>query len=166
MDIRTINITYLSHEDDSSLSSDDLELLEAARAATSLAYAPYSKFNVGAAARLTDNTLVRGSNQENASFPAGICAERVLLAALSSLGTQATISTMAISYEGEGLSNNKPLAPCGVCRQAMAEYEERIGGPFRLILSGKKGEVQIFQTASSLLPLRFSGTELPDRSPL
>ena len=69
MDIRTINITYLSHKDDSSLSSDDLELLEAARAATSLAYAPYSKFFVGATARLTDDTRVRGSNQENTSFP-------------------------------------------------------------------------------------------------
>lgn len=162
MDIRTINITYQTYPDDSNLSSEDRELLKAAKAATSLAYAPYSKFNVGAAARLTDNTLVKGSNQENASFPAGICAERVLLASLSSLGTQETISVMAISYQGEGLSNDKPLAPCGVCRQAMAEYEERIGGPFRLILSGMKGEVQIFQTASSLLPLRFSGTELPN----
>lgn len=162
MDKRTITIDYESHRDDSTLSPADRALLEAARSATVLAYAPYSKFRVGAAARLTDQRVIRGSNQENASFPAGICAERVLLAALSSLGTRESISVMAVSYNGEGLKNDKPLPPCGVCRQAMAEYEERIGGPFRLILSGLHGEVQVFQTASSLLPLRFSGTELPE----
>jgi cytidine deaminase len=157
----TINIRYASFPDESTLSSDDRNVLEAARAATSLAYAPYSKFKVGAAARLSDDQVIRGSNQENASFPAGICAERVLLAALSTLGTDEFICVMAISYDGEGLMNNKPLAPCGVCRQVMAEYEERIGRPFRLILSGMHGEVQVFETASALLPIRFSGTELP-----
>jgi cytidine deaminase len=161
MDKRTINIDYESHKDDSTLSPADREILQIARTAIELAYAPYSKFRVGAAARLTDQQIIRGSNQENASFPAGICADRALLAALSSLGTRETISVMAISYSGEGLKNDKPLAPCGVCRQAMAEYEECIGGPFRMILSGIQGEVQIFHTASSLLPFRFSGTELP-----
>lgn len=162
MDKCTIIIDYESHPDDSSLSHGDRELLEAARSATGLAYAPYSKFKVGAAARLTDQRIIRGSNQENASFPAGICAERVLLAAVSSLGTCETISAMAVSYNGEGLKNDKPLPPCGVCRQAMAEYEERIGGPFRLILAGMHGEILVFQTASSMLPLRFSGSELPE----
>jgi cytidine deaminase len=77
------------------------------------------------------------------------------------MGTDAHITVMAISYVGEGLGNDKPLAPCGVCRQVMAEYEERTGAPFRLILAGLNGEVQIFQSASSLLPFRFSGSELP-----
>jgi cytidine deaminase len=161
MDNRTITIHYKSYPDDNGLSAEDRKLLDTARAATVLAYAPYSKFKVGAAALLTDEQIIRGSNQENASFPAGICAERVLLAAISTLGTKETIRVMAISYVGEGLKNDKPLAPCGVCRQAMAEYEEQIGQPFRLILSGLYGEVQIFDTASSLLPFRFSGTELP-----
>lgn len=161
MEHRVINIQYRSFENDTFLSEEETTILQAARAATSLAYAPYSKFRVGAAALLTDGSIVRGSNQENASFPAGICAERVLLAALSTLDTDASIRFMAISYEGDGLSNNKPLAPCGVCRQAMSEYEEHIGGPFRLILSGMEGEVHVLESASELLPLRFSGTELP-----
>jgi cytidine deaminase len=158
---RTISIHYESFENDLGLVPEDKKVLDAARIATSLAYAPYSKFRVGAAAVLTDGQIIRGANQENASFPAGNCAERVLLAALSSLGTVETIVVMAISYEGDGLKNDKPLAPCGVCRQAMAEYEECIGQPFRLILAGQHGEVQVFENASSLLPFRFSGKELP-----
>ena len=161
MDHRTITIHYESHPDERTLLPDDRLLLDAAREATSLAYAPYSRFRVGAAARLTDQRIVRGSNQENASFPAGICAERVLLAALSSRGTDARITVMAISYVGEGIANDRPLAPCGVCRQVMSEYEERTGESFRLILCGASGEVQIFQSASALLPFRFSGSALP-----
>ncbi len=162
MDQRTITIQYESHPDETTISTEDRLLLDVARESTSLAYAPYSRFRVGAAARLTNQRIVRGSNQENASFPAGICAERVLLATLSSMGTDARITVMAISYVGEGIGNDKPLAPCGVCRQVMAEYEERTGTPFRLILAGLNGEVQIFQSASSLLPFRFSGSELPE----
>ena len=163
MDNRTINIHYQSYSNDLELVPDDRKVLDAARTATSLAYAPYSKFKVGAAALLSDGQIIRGANQENASFPAGICAERALLAALSSLGTPEKVILMAISYEGYGINNDKPLAPCGVCRQVMAEYEERIGQPFRLMLAGQFGEVQVFESASSLLPFRFSGAELPVR---
>jgi cytidine deaminase len=161
MENRTISISYRSYTGDDSLTAEEQFILNQARAATGLAYAPYSRFRVGAAALLTDDQIVKGSNQENASFPAGICAERVLLAALSSLDTSATIKVMAISYIGEGLRNDKPLSPCGVCRQVMAEYEERVGAPFRLILSGMSGDVHVFESASMLLPFRFSGTELP-----
>jgi cytidine deaminase len=161
MENRTISIQYRSHQGAESLTDEEQYILNQARDATRLAYAPYSRFRVGAAALLTDNRIVKGSNQENASFPAGICAERVLLAALSSLDTTANIRVMAISYIGEGLRNDKPLSPCGVCRQVMAEYEERVGAPFKLILSGMSGEVHLFDSASMLLPFRFSGTELP-----
>lgn len=161
MENRTISIQYRSFSGEDSLSEEDRYILQEARDATHLAYAPYSRFKVGAAALLTDNQLIKGSNQENASFPAGICAERVLLASLSSMGTHANIRVMAISYVGEGIGNDKPLSPCGVCRQVMAEYEERVGAPFKLILSGMSGEVHIFDSASILLPFRFSGSELP-----
>jgi len=135
-------------------------LLNEARQVTENAYAPYSNFQVGAVARLLNGEVVSGSNQENASFPAGLCAERVLLASASSLFPKIPIQTMAVSYKSENVKSDHPISPCGICRQTLQEYEERVDHPVQLILGGMTGPVYVIDTASRLLPLAFTSEEL------
>lgn len=142
------------------LNEADRSLIIKARAVTANAYAPYSNFNVGAAALLANGEVVTGSNQENASYPVGICAERVLLAAVASLYPHAAVQTMAVSYHYSKGNNSGPISPCGMCRQSLAEYEEHTGQPIRLILSGMNGEVYIIKSAGDLLPLSFGKKNL------
>ena len=134
----------------------DADLLARAKDITKHAYAPYSNFKVGAAAILADGTIVTGTNQENGSYPVGICAERVLLSAVASQFANAGIITMAISYDNLNGESNRPISPCGICRQSLVEYEERTYQPIRIILSGLNGEVYIIEKANHLLPLTFS----------
>jgi cytidine deaminase len=115
---------------------------------------------VGAVARLVNGEVVSGSNQENASFPAGLCAERVLLASASSLFPKIPIQTMAVSYKSENVKSDHPISPCGICRQTLQEYEERVDHPVQLILGGMTGPVYVIDTASRLLPLAFTSEEL------
>jgi len=138
------------------LSKSDASLLHEARAVTKNAYAPYSNFNVAAVAQLSNGEIVAGTNQENASYPVGICAERVMLSIVSSLHPTASINTIAIAYNNLNGESNQPVSPCGMCRQAFAEYEIRANKSFRLILSGMEGEVFVIDKASQLLPLSFS----------
>lgn len=149
-------------DDINSLTKEDAALLLEARKITQKAYAPYSNFLVGAAGLYNNGEIVFGTNQENASYPVGICAERVLLASASMLQTEEPIKTIAISYNnlsGTG-GSDKPVSPCGMCRQSLAEYEERTKQPIRLILSGMEGKVIIVEKASQLLPLSFGSTDL------
>lgn len=144
------------------LPETDRALLEAARTMTANAYAPYSKFYVGAVARLASGNTVSGTNQENASSPVGICAERVLLSTASSLFPDEAIDTLAISYHNRnaGSISDKPVSPCGMCRQALVEYEERTKRPIRLLLSGMAGEILVIEKATNLLPFSFGSTDL------
>jgi cytidine deaminase len=157
---KEIILSYQVYADLSELQTDDAYLLEQAKKATAFAYAPYSHFHVGAVARMSNGELISGTNQENASFPAGICAERVLLSAASSIYPGESIETLAISYLGSGKKSNAPVAPCGICRQSLLEFEHRYKQPIRLILGGMEGEIFIFDTIKSLLPLEFSGDDL------
>src|SRR4051812_7022071 len=138
------------------LPEDKRRLLQEARAITAQAYAPYSNFQVGAVAQLSNGEIVAGSNQENASFPVGLCAERVLLASVSSLFPRVPIETIAISYKSDTVKSDHPISPCGICRQALQEYESRINGHIQLILGGMTGPVYIIDSASRLLPLAFT----------
>ena len=142
------------------LSAADSALIEAARKVTAKAYAPYSNFRVGAVAKLKNGETIAGTNQENASYPVGICAERALLASASMLHTGVPIDTIAISYNNINGESNKPISPCGMCRQYLAEYETRMNQPIRLILSGMQGQVYVLEKASQLLPLSFGGDDL------
>ena len=142
------------------LTKDDQELLEAAKKATQTAYAPYSHFNVGAAARLSSNDIIVSSNQESASFPVGICAERALLNSIGSQYPHQKITTLAISYEPLGKPSNEPLSPCGMCRQSLLDYETRFQAPIKIIMAGKSGKVMVVNTASHLLPFGFDGAIL------
>jgi len=142
------------------LNTEDRHLLNEARRATSNAYAPYSNFSVGAAAKLSNGKIVLGSNQENASFPVGICAERVLLGSVTSFYPGISIETIAISYDSKLIKSDHPISPCGMCRQALQEFEGRMGKTIRLILGGMEGKIYIINSASLLLPLAFTSEEL------
>jgi len=147
------------------LNENDKWLLNEARHVTKRAYAPYSKFYVGAAAKLSNGKKVTGTNQENASFPVGICAERVLLGAASSLYPDTSIETIAVSYQSTIVKSDHPISPCGMCRQALQEFELRMEKPVRLILAGMEGKVYVINSASQLLPLAFTNEELNPLTP-
>jgi len=140
----------------------DAALLKKAQAITHDAYAPYSQFFVGAAARLVNGEVVTGTNQENASFPVGICAERALLASAAAIFPKTAVDTMAISYHNKNAkgTNNNPISPCGMCRQALAEHENIYQRSIRLILGGMGGSVYVIEKASLLLPLQFTSDDL------
>lgn len=142
------------------LTEEDAWLLREAREVTQHAYAPYSHFQVGAIARLNNGEIVAGSNQENASFPVGLCAERVLLASAASLFPKVPIKTIAISYHNDNGKSNHPISPCGICRQSLLEYENCVKHPIRLILGGMEGKVYIIERAGMLLPLSFTAEDL------
>lgn len=142
------------------LDEQDAWLVKEARKVTGLAYAPYSNFKVAAVAKLINGEIVTGTNQENAAYPVGICAERVLLGSAASLYPDVAIDTIAISYHNINGVSNHPISPCGMCRQSLAEYEERVKQPIRLILSGLDGKVIVVEKASSLLPLSFGSIDL------
>ncbi|MBA2499184.1 MAG: cytidine deaminase [Chitinophagaceae bacterium] len=160
MQKQELTFQYEVFESSKDLSPGDKALLDRAKEATGLAYAPYSKFHVGAAARLVTGELVVGSNQENASFPVGICAERVLLSALSSLYPETAIETMAITYKSKTHPGGHPVAPCGICRQSLSEFENRMQKSFRIILGGENGKIFIIPEAGMLLPLAFTSDDL------
>ena len=156
------NFGFDVYDDISGLTKEDAALLEEARKTTQKAYAPYSNFMVGAAALLNNGQKIYGTNQENASYPVGVCAERVLLASASMLQTDEPIRTIAISYNnlsGNG-GSDRPVSPCGMCRQSLAEYEERMKQPIRLILAGMEGKVIVINSASQLLPFSFGSGDL------
>jgi cytidine deaminase len=151
---------YEVYDSITDLNEQDAWLVNEAREVTAAAYAPYSNFNVGAVAKLTNGEIVAGTNQENASYPVGICAERVLLASAASLYPNIAIDTIAISYDNTTGLSNHPISPCGMCRQALVEYEERVKQPIRLILSGLDGKVIVIEKANALLPLSFGSIDL------
>ncbi|MEO6289388.1 MAG: cytidine deaminase [Ginsengibacter sp.] len=142
------------------LNIEDSWLMNEARVVTQFAYAPYSNFYVGAVAKLITGEIVRGTNQENASYPAGICAERVLLSSLASQYHDVAIATMAISYNNTRGKSNVPISPCGICRQSIVEYQHRFQKPIRVLLSGLEGSVMIIEDAAGLLPMAFEAESL------
>ena len=151
---------YEVFDDLSELVEKDAWLLTEARNITKEAYAPYSNFYVGAAAILSNGEIVVGTNQENASYPVGICAERVLLGSVATMHPNVPIESIAVSYDGNGVKSDHPISPCGMCRQALLEYETRLNKPIRLILSGQEGKIFVIKSASLLLPFAFTKKEL------
>jgi cytidine deaminase len=159
--IRTKNISfsYAEYENPEELESADLELVIAAREAALSAYAPYSRFRVGAAVRLESGIVVRGANVENAAFPSGICAERSALSnSVSNHTNDKPIALAIASMTNDGLTEDLP-SPCGNCRQVIAEEESRIGSRIKIILSGKN-KIVIVDSICDLLPLQFNRKNL------
>lgn len=153
------SFTFDVYESSADLPAAEAGLLNKAREAVHTAYAPYSGFKVGAAALLANGKTIVGSNQENASFPAGLCAERVVLA-MASAYPGVAINQLAVSYlPSSGLADH-PIAPCGICRQSLQEFSQRTGLPIQLILAGMEGSVYVLQDAADLLPLAFNANAL------
>lgn len=154
MESRVLNIKYASCSYDE-LGQSDAELVDAAKMATFTSYAPYSNFSVGAAVRLSNNEIVQGSNQENAAFGAGTCAERCAMFYANSQYPDYAICVIAIAARGgSGEFVHSPISPCGVCRQALIEAQKRAKRPIRVLLYGQR-EVCIFESVSDLMPFQF-----------
>lgn len=162
--MKTIEITIpveVYTPDDPMLSESDRSLIEEAKIAARDSYAPYSKFHVGAALRLEGDIVVRGSNQENAVYPVGCCAERTALYYAGATYPDKAVNTIAIAVwrEADGLFLAQPASPCGVCRQHLVETEQRFKQPIRVILYGTEC-IYVIHSAAALLPLTFTGEEL------
>jgi cytidine deaminase len=156
MEKKEIIFKYEVLENSTSLPDTESNLLQVARSFTANAYAPYSNFNVAASALLDDGSIYSGTNQENASYPVGMCAERTLLATIANVATNKKIICLAISYYNKAKDKNDiPATPCGMCRQALVEWGQRQQQSFKLLLSGQTGKVYIIENAATLLPLSF-----------
>jgi len=140
--------------DSSELSYEDKVLISKAIEITQNSYSPYSNFSVGAAVLLENGEIVVGSNQENAAYPSGLCAERVALFYANSQFPQSAVMTIAIAAKTRQSLIAKPVPPCGACRQVMLETEMRFQKPIKIILISKT-HVQIIENAKQLLPLNF-----------
>lgn len=148
-----IETTYREYGYDE-LSADDRALIDAAKEMTRNSYAPYSKFHVGAAILLDDGTVVRGSNQENAAYPSGTCAERTACFQASALHPGVPMRKIAVAAWTGGRFQRRPISPCGGCRQALAEYEA-LYGPIEVLLYGENGVYKL-PSVSALLPFTFT----------
>lgn len=159
MEAGKIELGFKKYSSVEELPAKDQQLIQKAKDLAKSAYAPYSGFRVASVALMSDGTLVNGTNQENASYPIGLCAERVLLAAASSIAPGKSILTIAITYESDQVDSSAPVAPCGICRQSLLEFESRFDHPMRVLLAGDL-QVYEFESASLFLPLGFKPQHL------
>lgn len=151
----TAKIHICSYEE---LNPEEKNLIDHAKAACSRAYAPYSKFQVGAAVLLAGEKIVTGTNQENVAFPSGLCAERTALFYANSQYPEQAVQTLAIAAYTQGDFLDKPISPCGACRQVILETEMRYKNAIRILLYGKSG-IYIIEGIGKLLPLAFETIE-------
>lgn len=153
--ITTVIKVYQLHE----LDQADQELLLAAKEATKRSYAPYSHFSVGAAALLGNGVVVTGTNQENAAYPSGLCAERTTLFYANSQYPDQPVVTLAIAARTERDFIEMPIPPCGACRQVILETEKRYKQPIRILLYGKEAIYEV-NSICDLLPLSFDASAM------
>ena len=148
-------INYIAYKSSDELPENYKLLVDAAKKATNDSYAPYSNFNVGAALFLNDGQIILGSNQENASYPIGFCAERTALSAAASIASHTKIKAIAITAKSLKNPVLTPAAPCGICQQTIFEAECKHHQNIEIILTGESGAVYIFKSIKDLLPLHF-----------
>lgn len=138
---------------------DEMLIKQASRAIES-SYAPYSQFHVGAAILLADGKIILGSNQENAAYPSGLCAERVAIFQAKSTYPHSTIQAIAIAAKADHFETDSPVTPCGACRQVIAEMQSRQKSKIRIIMKGQKGGAYVADGIENLLPLMFNEEKL------
>jgi cytidine deaminase len=151
----TVESSFTVFESAAELPSDVRQLMEKAIGVRKKAYAPYSNFRVGAALLLDNGQIVIGSNQENAAYPSGLCAERVAIFHSGAAYPEAKILQMAISAASDSGKTDAPTPPCGACRQAIAEYEFRQENDIEIYFMGETGKVFLSRSLKNLLPLAF-----------
>jgi len=154
MDTKTITINVLEANSAEDLEQSDRQMLSLALQASSGAYAPFSRFQVGAAVLMSDGSLVTGSNQENAAYPSGLCAERTALFYAQSQYPHLAVEAIAVAAVFQGSQTQEPAYPCGACRQVMLESQKRSGKPLRVIMGGSQ-KIHIVESVMDLLPLGF-----------
>jgi len=157
---KTLNIDFAIYDSVEELNKLDKALMAQAINAREKAYAPYSKFNVGAAVYLENGKVVLGSNQENASYPAGLCAERVAVFYAGAQFPEVKIKTIAITAASKDYEVATPAAPCGNCRQAIFEYEFKQKEPIKLLMMGQVGKIVQCNSIADILPLGFNSSFL------
>lgn len=162
MEKKEILIRYNEYPTIDALAEEDYKLLSEASEACKNAYSPYSNFKVGAAVKCSDGMIVRGNNQENAAYPSGLCAERVAMFSASAQKADVVINSIAIAVESDN-ENDLMVAPCGACRQVIAEYESRQGSKIEILFSSGTGRIIKVNGISSLLPFTFSSNNLPEK---
>mgnify|MGYP002660929247 CR=1 FL=1 len=150
-----IHCNLTEYESVDELDLDDRELLVEAKASMNKAYAPYSHFHVGAAIMLENGIILRGNNQENASYPIGLCAERVAVFQAGSIYPEAKILKMAITAASDTNQTAAPIPPCGSCRQSIAEYEIKQDTPIEIYFMGEIGTIYKSNSLKNLLPFMF-----------
>ncbi|MBR0539217.1 MAG: cytidine deaminase [Bacteroidales bacterium] len=146
---------YIVCDDPKELDPKDAELLCQAHEAAKNAYAPYSKFNVGAAVRLANGVVVLGNNVENAAYPSGLCAERVAMFAAMAQYPGVAFEALAVTAYSASKHIDEPVAPCGACRQVMVEAEHVSKRPLRVLCQGEIGPIMVFDGVESLMPFVF-----------
>ncbi|HBE55156.1 MAG TPA: cytidine deaminase [Prevotellaceae bacterium] len=151
--------TTLTVCQENELSEQQRRLVEMAKQKTQDAYAPYSHFCVGAAALLADGQIVTGTNQENAAYPSGLCAERTTLFAANAQYPDQPVLALAIAARKGRRFLRVPISPCGACRQVISGVEERFGHPVRILLYGTEGVYEC-GGVDALLPLRFVDADM------
>jgi len=157
---RKITTTVSEFKDISECPEEIQSLMDNAVEAREKAYTPYSNFQVGAAILLENGIVVTGNNQENASYPAGLCAERTAIFYASSKYPDVKIKSMALTAGPKDKVNTEAVPPCGSCRQAIAEYEQKQNSPICIYFMGTSGNVMMVESLLSLLPLAFSAEYL------
>jgi cytidine deaminase len=155
--LETVLSVYESLEE---LDRNAAVLMQQAIIARSRSYSPYSKFSVGTAIRLENGEIITGSNQENASYPSGLCAERTAIYYAGSQFPNTKIISMAITAGAKDKKTDNPIPPCGACRQAIAEYEVKQGSPIEIYFMGEIGKVAKSDSLANMLPLIFDKSAL------
>ena len=151
---KEIRASFLEYSSLDELNAEDRELAAEAIAAMNNAYAPYSHFHVGAAVRMSNGQIVRGSNQENAAFPSGLCAERTAMFAAGAKFPDKDMRALALAGGVHGRLTERPATPCGACRQVMAQYQAKAGKPMSVLMVGAKA-IWKFEKVDDILPFIF-----------
>lgn len=159
---KQVGFEIMIYDDVKDLPIAEKQLLDMAVASRKNAYAPYSNFYVGAAVLLENGEVVIGNNQENASYPSGLCAERVAIFQAGAKYPDETIKTVAISAASNNHQVKVPVAPCGNCRQSIIEYELKQKSPIAMLLQGESGPVYKCSSVADILPLAFGSSFLGD----
>lgn len=147
--------SFMVYDHEKELTNEEQLLVSKAREASRRAYAPYSNFHVGAAVLLNNNEIISGNNQENSAYPSGLCAERVAIFYAGSIFPNIEIKCISIYCD-----TDRPISPCGACRQALIEYEQKQKTKIKVILCSKNNKVITSESITAFLPLQFDSSFL------
>lgn len=160
MKIKKLELEFQEFDKNENLNERIEEIIHFAKEATKTAYAPYSLYKVGAAVRLSNGKIIKGSNQENVAYPSGMCAERVALYAASSQYPNEEVESIAVTVDHHFETVDEVFSPCGACRQVMAEIEAKSGNELEVIVHAPNGITRIFKGVNQLLPFSFNNAGL------